>query len=54
VFFHAALLDYRSYRFIFPVLALGLFETRRLERFELHVRARHRRAAADARRAPVA
>ncbi|MBM4357560.1 MAG: FAD-dependent oxidoreductase [Deltaproteobacteria bacterium] len=54
VFFHTALLDYRSYRFIFPVTALGLFETRRLERLELALRARHRGASSDLRRAPSA
>ncbi len=32
VFFHTALLDYVLYRRYFPLWALGLFETRRLER----------------------
>jgi lanosterol synthase len=32
IFFHTALLDYSLYRRYFPVLALGLYETRRRER----------------------
>lgn len=35
IFFHTALLDYVLYRAYFPVLALALFETRRLERRRL-------------------
>lgn len=53
VFFHSALLDYRSYRFVFPVMALGLFETRRLERLELKLRS-ERRPSASQGRAPSA
>jgi lanosterol synthase len=36
VFFHTALLDYVLYRRYFPLWALGLFETRRLERLREH------------------
>jgi lanosterol synthase len=35
VFFHTALLHYERYRAFFPVWALGLYETRRLERLSL-------------------
>jgi lanosterol synthase len=44
IFFHTALLDYVLYRSYFPVLALSLYETRRLER----------RALASEARAPTA
>lgn len=35
VFFHTALLHYELYRDVFPLWALGLFETRRLQRLAL-------------------
>lgn len=35
VFFHTALLDYTLYRYYFPLLALGLYESRRKRRLEL-------------------
>lgn len=35
VFFHTALIDYRLYKQYFPIWALGLYETRRLERLKL-------------------
>jgi lanosterol synthase len=44
IFFHTALLHYEMYRSIFPLWALGLYETRRLERVAL-VSSRPRSAA---------
>jgi lanosterol synthase len=35
IFFHTALLHYEMYRYIFPLWALGLYETRRHERMAL-------------------
>src|SRR5262249_37726109 len=49
VFFRTALLDYELYRFYFPVFALALHESRRLERLaltETHIPAPPRREAA--------
>ncbi len=39
VFFHTALLDYSLYRSYFPLRALGLYESRRLQRVQLNVEA---------------
>ncbi len=45
VFFHTALLHYELYRSYFPVWALGLYETRRLERLAMRESPRSRRLA---------
>lgn len=37
VFFHTALLDYTLYRYYFPVWALGMYQSRSLERIDFEV-----------------